>query len=575
MPIGAGLFKLKTMKSFKSFWAYFLSSFLATYLCFIPFASIGIDPHHDGLMLKTALDLFDGQEIFRETFTQYGILTSYIQSLFIRVFGEELHSLRIGTVLLYSLASAVFISTWRRILPPFYVGLCLVLWITIAPFFRPGWYMLPWSSSYALFFQALVALAMVESFGESRPGGMYAFFAGVFAGFTVLCRIPVGVLTAFGGILVYLYFGLAHRFCEGSTKRLASFVGGLSSVIFGVAFALVNRGATQDWYIQTIRNPRSWMDLVTNQEPLILSASKCLLSFYDSGWIFLALACLYLVFRVLNLLSGKTGWFFHLLLIFIGFIVFKKWPLSFDIFGGLGFFIPIVLVFGFFILYLRYPAASKKTPAEFYPVLAITVIGVASWPQYFPVRCYRHVFWSVAPMIGAFVYFWCRLFEKNGVWGRLLLALLIVPLIGNRVSLSKITLTEEMVELAEPKVLQGMKVQKEFVKNDLPGLLALERVVKLNPKSPIFLEGADALPATLAVNRRNPGPYFIDWPSSHPPYVEKRMGFVKASRPIIVLNNRPKSGLYSGDVYIQEDGYTEVFKDDHYRILLSSDHRRY
>ena len=44
-----------------------------------PMASLGVDPHHDGIMLKPALDVLSGQVLFRDTFTQYGALTTYLQ----------------------------------------------------------------------------------------------------------------------------------------------------------------------------------------------------------------------------------------------------------------------------------------------------------------------------------------------------------------------------------------------------------------------------------------------------------------------------------------------------------------
>ncbi|MCS6273708.1 MAG: hypothetical protein H2169_05070, partial [Opitutus sp.] len=50
-------------------------------LIFYPFAAIGVDSHHDGIMLKPAMDVLSGQVLFRDTFSQYGPLTTYFQAL--------------------------------------------------------------------------------------------------------------------------------------------------------------------------------------------------------------------------------------------------------------------------------------------------------------------------------------------------------------------------------------------------------------------------------------------------------------------------------------------------------------
>ena len=42
------------------------------------FARINFEPHHTGLMYKTALDVAEGKILFRDTFAQYGALTSLL-----------------------------------------------------------------------------------------------------------------------------------------------------------------------------------------------------------------------------------------------------------------------------------------------------------------------------------------------------------------------------------------------------------------------------------------------------------------------------------------------------------------
>ena len=43
------------------------------------FAHLDPDWHHDGILFKPAVDVASGKSLFRETFTQYGALTTYLQ----------------------------------------------------------------------------------------------------------------------------------------------------------------------------------------------------------------------------------------------------------------------------------------------------------------------------------------------------------------------------------------------------------------------------------------------------------------------------------------------------------------
>ena len=57
------------------------------------FARIGFDPHHAGLMYKSALDVANGAHLFSETFTQYGALVTWMQALSLLVLGKQVTSI--------------------------------------------------------------------------------------------------------------------------------------------------------------------------------------------------------------------------------------------------------------------------------------------------------------------------------------------------------------------------------------------------------------------------------------------------------------------------------------------------
>ncbi len=63
------------------------------------FSVMQVDPHHDGIMLKPAVDFANGKMLFRDTFYQYGALTAIFQASAIKLLGERLIVIRLLTVL--------------------------------------------------------------------------------------------------------------------------------------------------------------------------------------------------------------------------------------------------------------------------------------------------------------------------------------------------------------------------------------------------------------------------------------------------------------------------------------------
>jgi len=65
------------------------------------FSVLGVDPHHQGIMFKPAFDVAHGQMLFRDTFTQYGALTTLLHAWALRIFGDYLVVIQIETALFY------------------------------------------------------------------------------------------------------------------------------------------------------------------------------------------------------------------------------------------------------------------------------------------------------------------------------------------------------------------------------------------------------------------------------------------------------------------------------------------
>ena len=185
-----------------------LTYFIITFLWFTVFAFIGIDPHHDGILLKPAIDIINGKMLFKDTFTQYGMLTTLIQAAAIKVIGPYLISIKISTVLFYSLSVILLYYIWRNFLTDNYFFIVYFLFLITAPFYpRP---MLPWSSVYALFFLLLTNLFVINFIKKDNV--IWLFWAGIASALAFWCRQPIGVVIYLSIVcFLIIYFLLSPK----------------------------------------------------------------------------------------------------------------------------------------------------------------------------------------------------------------------------------------------------------------------------------------------------------------------------------------------------------------------------
>src|SRR5664280_927594 len=155
----------------------------------------GVDPHHDGIMFKPALDVAQGKMVFRDTFTQYGGVTVLMQAAAIKLFGEYLLVIKLQTALMYGASIFLFWRVWSRLMPSWLATfVCIVATLMAPDTIALG--SLPWSSVYSLFFQSLALLCAVRYVEHGRERELV--FAGAAAALAFWCRQPVGVFLAAG-----------------------------------------------------------------------------------------------------------------------------------------------------------------------------------------------------------------------------------------------------------------------------------------------------------------------------------------------------------------------------------------
>ena len=67
------------------------------------FATIRVDPHHDGYIFKPAFDVAHGKVLYRDTYTQYGALSIMLPALLLRLVGDYLLAVKLLVALVYAI----------------------------------------------------------------------------------------------------------------------------------------------------------------------------------------------------------------------------------------------------------------------------------------------------------------------------------------------------------------------------------------------------------------------------------------------------------------------------------------
>ncbi|MBO5899552.1 MAG: hypothetical protein J6Q80_02370, partial [Lentisphaeria bacterium] len=167
--------------------------FFAGTLFFGFYSLFGIDLHHDGIMFKTAWDAANGVALFRESFSQYGVLTPLLQGAALKVFGAELVVLKLLTAAFYGATLVVYNNIWKRIFKPeekWWRFAAVAIFFLLSPDCCVTSH--PWASVYALFFLLLAVEFTFRFFEDGKRELLFALLAGVCGGLMFGFRQPCG-----------------------------------------------------------------------------------------------------------------------------------------------------------------------------------------------------------------------------------------------------------------------------------------------------------------------------------------------------------------------------------------------
>ena len=466
-----------------------LTLFLASTL-----AIRGIDYLHQGIMLHTAYDFSRGLMLFRDTFLQYGALTTIIQMIAIKVAGVTVIAINLQTALTYALIAVGLWYLWRTVLPKELASISVLGWFFTSPYMLEGYLFQPWSSVYSLFFQIWGCFFFIQHIKTKQVRWIIA--SGIFMSATYWARQSVGLFFALAFMVLTVMLLL---FFSNHIKKKDLFQFWLAQVIIHGLFLLwiVSNNAFLDYYKQTWVMSSLFAKTFGGLSPLRWAGS---------------------LFPVLNKSLLIDLWIWLIL--------------------------PINTIILFLIIAYQ-KLKTKQLDQKKLIVLVLCVSGGASWAQYFPVTGVRHVFWAATPMIGLLMYsisiIGSRLKEEKRWAFNILLFTFIM---GNSIIIRSVHFAEKIrtpyVTVNYPRVARGLRLSL----NEQHKLTTLYKTIShyhnIFPEKNI--ESFDDPLVHLFILPQNKyfHPMYLDWVGFNPfiydGYLKKRAHYLEIRRPILLGN---------------------------------------
>ncbi len=505
-------------------------------------APYGVDPHHDGIMFKPALDVSQGHMVFRDTFTQYGGVTVLLQAAALKLFGARLLVIKLQTALMYALAFFILWKVWCRLVPSVLATVACVIGTLTAPDSIAS--ALPWSSVYAAVFQALALLWAVRYFERGRERELV--YSGCAAALAFWCRQPVGAFLA-GGMLIALVLIAQHvtpnysrpprpysvRVIFGETRLGRAcgvtylFGGGLFLVNAVILLWLARYGAIVDWWKQSIVFAQVWSK-ATGAGHSLTQIIACLFP----GAHLLVWCLLATVVAVQALRSTST---------FLD------------------------------------PKAVVESPRAATVLLASTV-AVTSWFQFYPVACDYHCYWAAIPMFGVFAYVVYSSHRSGSLVFKSLIGLFAMVVVfkndvERRLDAIDSHISSQNVPIKSIPALRGMRVNAADATNYDALQSLLDAYLRVHPEGTLVTTSGNGLFPALTTNQALFHPMYLWWDMMSPVYpgVDAiRLKYIKEKLPMVHGSMEvPDTHVYVGHISWGGVGYNILVpKDTHPTEIL-------
>ncbi|HTL66828.1 MAG TPA: hypothetical protein VL200_04130 [Lacunisphaera sp.] len=526
----------------------------------LPLARIGIDPHHDGVMLKPALDVLSGQVLFRDSFMQYGAVSCYLQAMALAIH-RTLLAVRILTVV--TMVAVLFISyaAWRLILPRSLASVACLLFVLYVPAYERDpwnheyWLLLPWSSEFAMMFQAVGLYALCRVIRGEQPE-RWAVVVGMATAAVFWCRQPVGGMMIGCLIVVWPALRWTGWTPAASSPRiiLGRMVGGFLIVNGFLLGGIALTGALPAWWYQNVIWPARWSQSIKWGDTLWLFVHPQACAGLLGLWLALAAPAWARRFRP-DLPRSMIAIYF--LCLGAGLIWQRQWVLEVVAIrdGGWSGLLPLIIIVQA-ALSIRQALVTRDAPkpTEYYLVAATAAIALGSLLQFYPVADSWHMYDALAPFLGLCVYAFWRWTGWPAARVAIGLTAALLPAIWGRAMAIGPAVHRPLVTLEQPEVLRGMRVPPEQAHSF--GLIAdaINRITRLQPDLPSTLIGDHALYLCFGKNMENPTPYFVTWRGlASQPVNLQRWQYIHDVRPMLILQRarwEAVNEFYRGSRYV-------------------------
>ncbi len=564
---------------------------LATFAALLPLARLGIDPHHDGLLFKGALDVLAGQVPLRDSYGQYGALLPIIQAAFLGVFGPTLLVLKGSAVAFYALSAGLLLVIWRSVMPLALGCLVWAVWLLGQPEvtdtssqYEFSGIFLAWSSVYALCTSLASCALLLWANTRSRATLWASVLGGVFAGLTLHLRTPTGGAVTAGlllGLLLWTEVPLRRRMASG-----IAFLAGLAVSLAAVLVWLALVGGIHDWWQQLVEWPRKWAG-EPGDAPLAFARA-----FVEER--LLPIAPVVLAALAVVALTGMTAASISerrrvasppaSVLGLAAWIVATPtlWLFSWDWLSAnvtIDYvLLAAVIVTGAVVLLIVVRAGAAlirtrtATPAPrgvIGPIALLALFSLASFVQIYPIPDSRHLYWAASPALGilAWAFYvasgrrpWIVIFAANTIF---------VPMVVTNVQRADERAARFSESVAHaPDRFAGMRVTNDFNAR-FGGLIgALEAQYRRTPDAPIIGSTRETLWLTLGENMSNADKYFLRWGGFPPvPPDFRRVGVaIWEQGALLLVQNWPGfEPRPSVRAYTKRLGYKVVYSADQSR----------
>ena len=474
-----------------------------------------------------------GHLLYRDVFSHYGPVSTYLNASIVALFGDYLLALRIGSVVILALFQGLIFDVNRRLFGPTVAYLSIPVSISITYFFRPQLQHLAWHGDVLLLAVVGTALCLANCASAHSVAQRLLWPAGVgiFMAVALMTRLSTGVILA--GVVLFLS-------ARGNRRQtLGTFIP-FALVLAGYLLFLMFTGSFEDFLEQTVVGPMSW----ANEERGFFGLSGLSRNALVIG---LPTVCLLGLASLCRLRSpqrepeGSSCTTSPVLLGGLGAIWFAVVVLSSD--EKLFSLERLALssdhiMWASLLVSLAYLAASVLDVSEFHPLTPAAASLACSSVTVIPIFDSRHLYWAVVPTVGIFVATIRWFSSSHRRW------LAVVGVLGVCLSVAAArdwatTLNGKAPEVRDAAVLSGMTGSRYFSDFIQPRLSQLSPLLEQHPDTAVFNICSDGLFASIGAVTDLPDPYFVSWDLDVDLFgldsvtARRRSDFVLSARPAV------------------------------------------